>query len=72
MGSLFKVDPTLAARIRSLGEGYGEELFAADTLVINRTELMDQLPPLVASAFNPNNQSGSGSGYDAGQELYRV
>ena len=72
MGSLFKVDPTLAARIRSLGEGYGEELLAADTLVINRTELMNQLPPLVASALNPNNQSGSGSGYDAGQELYRV
>ena len=71
VGNLFKVDPTLAARIRSLGEGYGEELLAADTLVINRTELMNQLPPLVASAFNPNNQSGSGSGYDAGQELYR-
>ena len=72
VGNLFKVDPTLAARIRSLGEGYGEELLAADTVVINRTELMNQLPPLVASAFNPNNQSGSGSGYDAGQELYRV
>ena len=71
MGGLFKVDPTLAARIRSLGEGYGEELFAADTLVINRTELMDQLPPLVASASIPTIVI-PGSGYDAGQELYRV
>ena len=71
VGSLFKVDPTLAARIRSLGEGYGEELFAADTLVINRTELMDQLPPLVASASIPTIVI-PGSGYDAGQELYRV
>ena len=43
VGSLFKVDPTLAARIRSLTEsGYGDEdLFAADTLVINRTELTE-------------------------------
>ena len=73
VGSLFKVDPTLATTIRSLTESASyEDLLAADTLVINRTELMNQLPPLVASALNPNNQSGSGSGYDAGQELYRV
>ena len=50
VGSLFKVDPTLAARIRSLGEVYGDELFAADTLVIDRSEIPDQLPSLVASA----------------------
>jgi hypothetical protein len=71
VGSLFKVDPTLAARIRSLGDGYGDELLAADTLVINRTELMDQLPSLVASASIPTIVI-PGSGYDAGQELYRA
>ena len=70
VGSLFKVDPTLAARIRSLGDGYGDELLAADTLVINRTELMDQLPSLVASASIPTIVI-PGSEYDAGQELYR-
>ena len=70
VGSLFKVDPTLAARIRSLGEGYGDELFAADTLVIDRSEIPDQLPSLVASASIPTIVI-PGSGYDAGQELYR-
>jgi len=72
VGSLFKVDPTLAARIRSLTESASyEDLLAADTLFIDRSKLnLDQLPSHVASASIPTIVI-PGSGYDAGQELYR-
>ena len=71
MGSLFKVDPTLATRIRSLTESASyEDLLAADTLVIDRSEIPDQLLSSVASASIPTIVI-PGSGYDAGQELYR-
>ena len=72
VGSLFKVDPTLAARIRSLTESASyEDLLAADTLFIDRSKLnLDQLPSSVASASMPTIFI-PGSGYDAGQELYR-
>ena len=71
VGNLFKVDPTLAARIRSLTESASyEDLLAADTLVIDRSEIPDQLLSSVASASIPTIVI-PGSGYDAGQELYR-
>ena len=71
VGNLFKVDPTLAARIRSLTESASyEDLLAADTLVIDRSEIPDQLLSSVASASIPIKVI-PGSGYDAGQELYR-
>ena len=72
VGSLFKVDPTLAARIRSLTESASyEDLLSADTLFIDRSKLnLDQLPSHVASASIPTIVI-PGSGYDAGQELYR-
>ena len=72
VGNLFKVDPTLAARIRSLTESASyEDLLAADTLVIDRSEIPDQLLSSVASASIPTIVI-PGSGYDAGQELYRA